>query len=72
MAQTNQSAGHGERLENLTLLKTRTAKRAAQDRTFKRAIGTLGDDLAYIQSALEEDSEIWRLAVPFMPSMCPA
>jgi hypothetical protein len=57
----NQTEKHAERLENLTTLEARARDRSARDRPFKRAIGTLEDDLTYITAALDADPESWRL-----------
>ena len=46
----NQTSGHAERIENLTLLSTQTQVRASKDRAFKRAISTL--PLCYRASTL--------------------
>lgn len=57
----DQTEKHAERLENLAMLEAGASERSAKDRPFKRAIGTLGDDLNYIAAALDTDPESWRL-----------
>ena len=57
----NQTEKHAERLENLITLEVQARERSSKDRPFKRATGTLVEDLTYIAAALDADRESWRL-----------
>ncbi|MEP3638313.1 MAG: hypothetical protein ABJN14_13780 [Paracoccaceae bacterium] len=50
-----------ERLRNLEILSELIEARSMTSREFKRAIGTLDDDLKYVANALRKDPEKWRL-----------
>ena len=50
-----------ERLRNLEILSELIETRSKTSREFKRAIGTLDDDLKYVADALRKDPEKWRL-----------
>ncbi|WP_299885592.1 hypothetical protein [uncultured Ruegeria sp.] len=49
-----------ERLETLNHLAAQVDRRAAVDRDFVRAIGTLPEDLTYVTNALTSDPQLWR------------
>lgn len=49
------------RTQALDVLGKAVAARASSDRQFRRAIGTLTEDLAYIRAALLADPDLWRL-----------
>ena len=54
-----------ERLENLERLSDLVEKRSLEDREFRRAIGTLPDDLTQLTEALRIDPLSWRQARAF-------
>ncbi|MEX0349207.1 MAG: hypothetical protein AB3N15_07245 [Paracoccaceae bacterium] len=64
------------RLETLQVLRDLTEKRATSDRAFRRAIGTLAEDIDIVFDSLARDPNAWRLNRAFhtvhVPSMIAA
>jgi len=50
-----------ERLEDLTHLASLVADRSETDFEFRRATGSLAQDIDYISNALRRDGEVWRM-----------
>ena len=55
------SASNDERLHSLNELALFVEKRALVDYEFKRATGTLAQDLKFVSDALLRDAELWKL-----------
>ena len=50
-----------ERMRNLKQLSSAVEKRSLRDYDFKRATGSLSEDLEFIAAALNRDCDMWRL-----------
>ncbi|WP_171179395.1 hypothetical protein [Ruegeria sp. HKCCD8929] len=57
----NQDIAARERLENLAHLSELVERRSSSSREFRRAVGTLFEDLKYVDEALRRDPLTWRL-----------
>jgi len=55
-----QDTADQEKLSNLVSLSNLVDARVTANRDFRRAIGTLSDDLAYLTGALETEPQSWR------------